>query len=492
MCGGMDFVGMGRTDALIPKWVIYDDMQKMTFVDPKSMEAYFVEHTGIKDIPTDYVHSLNMLLDRMHQTIERLKGCKTKKSAASIVDNDDDGDVYFYHQPSHNFINEVVNVQLDFKIYHNDNIKKRKKRSSVYLSLIEVRPCAEGLGIFRIILWQLLQSCKHVEWDFGVRMPYPKTKELINRVTKNQDLFVDDGNSCMIISLENISRCLIQDFDILDKLVVANPPDTTTTTATTISLPNKKRKSNIRDALQSYKLILNTKSFPSAYILNVDQNALDARLENKKNKDPPPEMPIDDDVLRDLALMRALEKPNRKMKNLEGYFNGFVNFLLHIRRQFAEYGEKYRSDYTYFYDGDKFYQHRCKIAQFMIRFDADATATLHVLDILEALNATVQNLILWQILQCCCHEGLDFKMSLTVMRPQVIKRLFGRLMVRTDDHLFWFISYLNIRKLAIKKFDILDKIYHYDDEAPYEINPYEPKFPTEHKVYMYELVEKLQ
>jgi len=83
-------------------------------------------------------------------------------------------------------------------------------------------------------------------------------------------------------------------------------------------------------------------------------------------------------------------------------------------------------------------------------------------------------------------------MSLTVMRPQVIKRLFGRLMVRTDDHLFWFISYLNIRKLAIKKFDILDKIYHYDDEAPYEINPYEPKFPTEHKVYMYELVEKLQ
>ncbi len=482
MCGAMDFVGMGRTDALIPKWVIYDDMQKMTFVDPQTMEAYFVEHTGVKDIPSDYVHSLNMLLDKMHQTIKRLKGSKTKKSAASIVDNGDDGYVYFYHEQSHNFINEVVNVQLDFKIYHNDNIKKRKKRSSVYLSLIEVRPCAEGLGIFRIILWQLLQSCKHVEWDFGVRMPYPKTKQLMHRVTKNQNLFVDDGNSCMIISLENISRCLIQDFDILNKLVVVSTD--------TISLPTKKRKSDIRDASQSYNLKLNTKSFPSAYIMNVDQKALDARFETKTIEDPP-EMPIND-VLRDLALMRALEKPNRKKKNLEGYFNGFVNFLLHIRTQFAEYGKIYRSNYTYFYDGDKFYQHRCKIAQFIIRFDADSTATLHVLDILEALNATVQNLILWQILQCCYHEGLDFKMSLTVMRPKVIRRLFGRVMVRTDDHLFWFISYLNISKLAIKKFDILDKIYHYDDEVPYAINPYEPKFPTEHKLYMYGLVENLQ
>ena len=150
---------VAHTDALIPKWCVYDEKQSLTFVSPQSMEAYFVEHTGIVDIPYNYVNRLNTLLDRMHHTI---MATMTEREYITSVAH------------GHNFMNEIVNVQLDLNI----------GRSSVYLSLIEVRPCAEGLGIFRLALWQLLQTCKCGGWKLGVGNPFPKTRQLLQRAAK--------------------------------------------------------------------------------------------------------------------------------------------------------------------------------------------------------------------------------------------------------------------------------------------------------------------
>lgn len=432
---------VAHTDALIPKWCVYDEKQSLTFVSPRNMEAYFVENTGIVDIPYNYVNRLNTLLDRMHDTI-----------MATMTERE-----YMIRVYSHNFINEIVNVQLDLHI-----------GSSVYLSLIEVRPCAEGLGIFRIVLWQLLQTCKCGGWKLGVGNPFPKTRQLLQRVAK-EDLFQSDGEGGMIIQAQDILKCDIRNFDILDKLLICG--------------------------LEAHKLTLNRKSFPYADVMNIHQDQLDRRLEHKlaNNKMKPisekkrRQALAEDRRVRaaqsvdSSLLLPALEKPCRERQNLRNYFGDFSNFLLRIRQQFGVYADMYRTNFRAFYDADKLYVERCKVAQCKISFGVDTAATLHVLDILDVLSADVQNLILWQILQCCYDAGLDFKMGLCTINNMVGIRVFK---TKTDDGRFWIISRDDIGRLPIENFNILDKIYDgYDEDFPISVNPRESRFPTEDDLY---------
>ena len=430
---------VAHTDALIPKWCVYDEKQSLTFVSPQSMEAYFVENTGIVDIPYNYVNRLNTLLDRMHDTI---MATMTEREYITSVAH------------GHNFMNEIVNVQLDLNI-----------GSSVYLSLIEVRPCAEGLGIFRLVLWQLLQTCKCGGWKLGVGNPFPKTQKLLQRAAK--DLFQGDGEGGMIIQAQDILKCDIRNFDILDKLLICG--------------------------LEAHKLTLNRKGFPHADVMNIHQDQLDRRLEHKLAMIKPisekkRRQALAEDrrvraaqsVVVDRSLLPALEKPCRGWQNLRNYFGDFSNFLLRIRHQFGVYGGMYRTNFRAFYDADKLYVERCKVAQCKISFGVDVAATLHVLDILDVLSADVQNLILWQILQCCYDAGLDFKMGLCTMRVGGL----GVFKTKTEDGRFWVISRDDIGKLQIKQFNILDKIYDgYDEDFPISVNPRESKFPTEDDLY---------
>jgi hypothetical protein len=109
----------------VPSWVHYDDDQKRIYTSPLEVEAQFAIRSGDL-IQPDYLEQIHNAMDDIITTINYNLFHSTEEEAVLC---------------------DVLNISYSVQI------------DSVCMQSIIVRPCAEGLGLFKIILFFFMHAC---------------------------------------------------------------------------------------------------------------------------------------------------------------------------------------------------------------------------------------------------------------------------------------------------------------------------------------------
>ena len=110
---------------LVPSWIEYDDEQRKIYTSPEAVECQFSAHLGSL-IQPEYLDEIHDMMDDIITTVNYN---------------------LFHSAENESVLTNVVNVAYTVQ------------QDSVYLENVIVRPCAEGLGIFKIILYFFIHVC---------------------------------------------------------------------------------------------------------------------------------------------------------------------------------------------------------------------------------------------------------------------------------------------------------------------------------------------
>jgi hypothetical protein len=153
----------------------YDDEQLECFGTPEHVESVFVRFFG-PTVSDDYVRNLQTFLSDIH--------------AAMVYAKETDAHLADYFTSVRYVRCEVAIVDIFFRA------------NCVQLESIVVRPCAERLGILKLVFWQLAKSCDFLGWGLIIDYPLPKTKIFLKRL--GSIVFNDEGRKWSFIASANM------------------------------------------------------------------------------------------------------------------------------------------------------------------------------------------------------------------------------------------------------------------------------------------------
>jgi hypothetical protein len=203
-----------HTSAIIPPGCQYDSQQLEYFGTPAAMEANFYRFYGHM-IPDNYVLKLQTFLRNIHLAIVR-------------THNDYQEEKY---KTGTHLKCEVVGVDLWLLA-----------PKCIQLSSIFVRPCAERLGILKMVFWQIIKTCEHLGMSFMIGNPLPKTQAFLKRF--GNIVFNDEDRRQALTANSNMHWITPELVNIGDKLLFSDGQHA------------------------DYELILNSSAFPSADVFN--------------------------------------------------------------------------------------------------------------------------------------------------------------------------------------------------------------------------------
>lgn len=133
----------------VPTWVDYDEDQRRFHISPEVVEAQFCMRSG-NLIQPNYLHELHEMLDDIITTINYN---------------------LFHSSEEEALLCDVVNVSYQVQV------------DSVCLQSVIVRPCAEGLGLFKIILYFFMHACGRRGVRLMVNPESAKVRSLLLSIT---------------------------------------------------------------------------------------------------------------------------------------------------------------------------------------------------------------------------------------------------------------------------------------------------------------------
>ena len=203
---------VARCNAPVPKQIVYNDDQEDFYGSPIIHEQRFKEllreTSGIlksygddtideENISTNYVEHFQNWLCLMHE---------------ALYNNSEKGAVF-----------ECVCDIIYGIIEINDKYIK--------LININIRPCAQGMGLYNIVICQILMDCQKTEKGLIIFSPYPYTVDATRSILGNAGMrILEDDN--ILVSKEDVARlvdlrkiCRVEEhrtlnFDIIFLLIV--------------------------------------------------------------------------------------------------------------------------------------------------------------------------------------------------------------------------------------------------------------------------------
>jgi hypothetical protein len=143
-----------HTSAIIPPDCEYDSEQLEYYGAPEYIESRFFSFFGYV-ISDDYILNLQTCLKDLHMAII---DAREKKAYLN------------YSTRERRLRCEVVMIDICLRTPY-----------CVQLNSILVRPCAQGLGILKLVFWQMVKSCEILGMSFMIDNPLPKTKFFLKR-----------------------------------------------------------------------------------------------------------------------------------------------------------------------------------------------------------------------------------------------------------------------------------------------------------------------
>jgi hypothetical protein len=204
-----------HTSAIIPPDCEYDSDQLEYYGTPEYIESRFVSFYGYV-IPDDYALNLQICLKDLHM---------------AIIDAKEKNAHLNYSTRERRLRCEVVMIDICLRTPY-----------CVQLNSILVRPCAQGLGILKLVFWQMIKSCEILGMSFMIDNPLPKTKLFLKRF--GSIVFNDKKRKKSFIARSNMHWITLDLVNIRYKILLSgdNPPN--------------------------HDLILNLAEFPSADVFN--------------------------------------------------------------------------------------------------------------------------------------------------------------------------------------------------------------------------------
>ena len=168
------------TDAPLPQWLVMDDEQETEiYHGVQELEKLFREEVGA-GIGKNYVDGLQFLFEQIHRKIGPGGTALRSNICSHLI-----------------IINGIA----------------KKAGRVVIVDDIVVRPCAQKMGFFRLVLWQMVQSCKRFNLRLVLRSNSSKIKRILGQISNK---FVAGGEvyPCISISSEDIAKMNIEQFGI--------------------------------------------------------------------------------------------------------------------------------------------------------------------------------------------------------------------------------------------------------------------------------------
>lgn len=145
-----------RLDAHIPRSLQYDKHQAKHFKSPQATEDFFNAMFG-ENISDKYAEYFVSVLTDIHKFISENQPTKIQ------------------HMTMREFSTEIIHLVICTEPRHR----------CVCLRYILVRPVAERMSLFKIVLYYLAFLCKNYNYNLAVRKPLPRTQELMRRVSRD-------------------------------------------------------------------------------------------------------------------------------------------------------------------------------------------------------------------------------------------------------------------------------------------------------------------
>jgi hypothetical protein len=199
---------VGHTAAWLDPLLVYDQDQIDLFGTPRDVENWFVKATKRTYVGHDYIQQLESLMKQIHQIVLQAPNTKPfsdyETSTAKAIRR-------YESETEFEFFCDVVRIKIDVVI----------PLKTMRLAGILVRPCAAKLGIFRLFLWQLVNSCKLINWNLMILEPVQVTQNIVDGIDK---LFVyNDFKHRIILSNQDMDLLSIDSFRLGNRLLSQSP-----------------------------------------------------------------------------------------------------------------------------------------------------------------------------------------------------------------------------------------------------------------------------
>lgn len=176
--------GQNMLGPRVPEWVRYSEEQADMFLSPEKVEKDFAEMFG-ENLSESYLDEFSNMLQR--------------------IDSD-----YVNDQSAGLHIQQCSVVIVKYKV----GVER------VALSSVLVRPCAEGLGIFRIVLLRFVQSCSAHKKEFAIELVADKTFDILKDVLKIER---DSHAFSYSVDTDKLPSITAEALRIADKLSSVHP-----------------------------------------------------------------------------------------------------------------------------------------------------------------------------------------------------------------------------------------------------------------------------
>ena len=198
---------VGHTAAWLDPLLVYDQDQIDLFGTPLDVENWFVEATKRTYVGHDYIQQLESLMKQIHQIVLQAPStpfCDYETSTTKAIRR-------YESETEFEFFCDVVRIKIDVVL----------QMKTMRLAGIVVRPCAAKLGIFRLFIWQLVNSCKLINWNLMILEPVQTTQNIVDGIDK---LFVyDDFKHRIILSAQDMDKLSIDSFRLGNRLLPKSP-----------------------------------------------------------------------------------------------------------------------------------------------------------------------------------------------------------------------------------------------------------------------------
>lgn len=170
-------------DAPFPKNKRYHERTEKAFGNSEGSERNFAARMGSSAIPEDY-------LDEFQRTLDEL----VKWAEDRRVDREKVDDMNFFESaPLINWKADTHIMLIKVAIHNNSDVSGKE----INLNEIVIRPCAEGHGFYKILLYHLIQLAKHNPkvTEFRVVCCYPENEQILLHYgfTFDEQILIDNG-----------------------------------------------------------------------------------------------------------------------------------------------------------------------------------------------------------------------------------------------------------------------------------------------------------
>jgi len=188
--------------------LVYDQKHIDLVGTLQDVENWFVKTTKRTYVGYDYIQQLGSLMKRIHRIVLQAPSTTpfSDYGTSSI-----EAILRYESKTVFEFFCDVVNVKIDVIL----------KTKTICLSGIKVRPCAAKLGIFRLFIWQLVNSCKLINWNLMILEPVQVTQNIVNGIDKR--FVYDDFKHRIKLSTQDMDLLSIDSFRLGNRLLSQGP-----------------------------------------------------------------------------------------------------------------------------------------------------------------------------------------------------------------------------------------------------------------------------